>query len=175
MSTRDRADWILTYTGRQFYPLNPTAAAIDIEDIAHALAAINRYNGHSRVPISVAQHSVMVSHRVPPGDALWGLLHDAAEAYLGDCVSPLKHHTSYGRDYQVHEGRLMAAICHKFGLPLTCPSSVLRADHEQFQEEWKWLMDPSKRFTFKGSVETWEFYKARSEFMDRFLELTRAH
>jgi len=173
MSTRDASPWMYTYTGVQFTPLSPDPAQIKIEDIAHALAGINRYNGHTRQYITVAQHSYLVSYDVPECDALWGLLHDAAEAYLGDCISPLKHHTAYGQDYQKHEARLMLAICERFGLPAKCPASVLRADHKQLQDEFKWLLDPAKRFDRTLHANTMEPLKAELEFLNRFQELTR--
>lgn len=173
MSQRDASPWMYTFTGVQFTPLDPQLEQIRIEDIAHALAGINRYNGHTRYYITVAQHSLLVSHQVPAADALWGLLHDAAEAYLGDCISPLKHHTEYGKAYQAHEARLQAAICQRFGLPVACPVSVLRADHAQLQEEFKWLLDPAARTDRRLHVRTMPALEAELEFLNRFRELTK--
>jgi 5'-deoxynucleotidase YfbR-like HD superfamily hydrolase len=173
MTERDPSSWILTFMGEQFYPLAPAVERIHIEDIAHALGHLCRFNGHVRSYYSVAEHSLRVSHAVPAEAALWGLLHDAAEAYLGDVVRPLKHHTAYGEDYQRHEANLMAAICARFDLPPTCPSSVLRADHEQLQEEWRYLMDPTKRFEWRRQVTTMSPAQAELEFLNRYRELTK--
>jgi len=82
--------WIQTYTGKKFYPLEPRAEDVCIEDIAHHLALTNRFSGATALPYSVAQHSVLVSLHVPPRLALHGLLHDAAEAYLADIPGPIK-------------------------------------------------------------------------------------
>ncbi|MFG0247924.1 MAG: phosphohydrolase, partial [Phycisphaeraceae bacterium JB051] len=76
--------WIQTYTGKAFYPLREDPGIIDIRDIAHALSLQCRFNGHCSDFYSVAQHSVHVSEVVPQAFALWGLLHDAAEAYMSD-------------------------------------------------------------------------------------------
>lgn len=106
-----QGDWMLTYTGRQFFPFAPRAADVDLHDIAHALANMCRYAGHTRQFYSVAQHAVLVSNtifrdacrRVADPDShevkltaadnlaeRWALLHDAAEAYLQDVIRPLK-------------------------------------------------------------------------------------
>lgn len=63
---------------------------VDIRDIGHALAHVSRFGGHARGFYSVAQHSVLSSRLAVHGDKLWGLMHDAPEAYMGDLVSPLK-------------------------------------------------------------------------------------
>lgn len=94
MKTRDDA-WILTFTGRRVWPLDPRPEDICIEDIAHALALTCRFTGHCREFYSVAQHSVLVSCYVADqgGDAslqLAALLHDASEAYLPDVARPIK-------------------------------------------------------------------------------------
>ena len=81
---------ICTRHGTAVDVTDPRPEMIVIRDIAHALAAINRFNGHTARPYSVAQHSVMVSHFVPPELAWWGLMHDAHEAYIGDVASPIK-------------------------------------------------------------------------------------
>src|SRR5690242_11754504 len=85
-----RGDWMQTYTGRRFWPLDPRVDDIDIGDIAHHLSLVCRFAGACREFYSVAQHCVGVSYVCDPKDALWGLLHDAAEAYVGDMVRPLK-------------------------------------------------------------------------------------
>ncbi len=82
--------WLITASGRKVDILKPDLASICIEDIAHALALQCRFNGHTRVFYSVAQHSVECSWIAKPAYAMECLLHDAAEAYLGDIVSPLK-------------------------------------------------------------------------------------
>src|ERR1019366_9954250 len=80
---------IRTYSGVRFKPLDPDPA-VGISDIAHALANQCRFGGHSSAFYSVAQHSVRVSEICAAEDALWGLLHDASEAYLVDVPAPLK-------------------------------------------------------------------------------------
>lgn len=95
-------NWISTYTGRVFYPLNPQPESIDIRDIAHALSLMTRFNGHCSTFYSIAEHSVrcynlfnsryhgytnQLSRRK---GALRVLLHDAAEAYVSDCPRPIK-------------------------------------------------------------------------------------
>ncbi len=80
-----------TFSRTMFYPLDPHPEDVHIVDIAHALANICRFGGHAKRFYSVAQHSVLVSRIVEPEDALHGLMHDAAEAYVGDVVRPIKH------------------------------------------------------------------------------------
>ena len=81
MSER-RGDWIQTYLGIQFWPLDPRPEEVMLFDIAHSLSNMCRFTGHCREFYSVAQHSVIVSQNVPREDAAWGLLHDASEAYM---------------------------------------------------------------------------------------------
>jgi len=85
-----QGDWAQTYTGKEFWPLDPRPNEVDIRDIAHALSLQCRFNGHCESFYSVAQHSILVSKLVRPSEALPGLLHDATEAYMGDIVRPLK-------------------------------------------------------------------------------------
>ena len=83
-----------TFTGRLFDPFNPDPALIDLRDIAHALGNICRFGGHSRRYYSVAEHSILVASLVPEPLRLPALLHDAAEAYLGDIITPIKRWTT---------------------------------------------------------------------------------
>lgn len=89
---RDSKNSIIeTWSGHFFDLLHPEESVICIEDIAHHLAAENRYNGATRVPISVAQHSLLVADQFSePWEKIYALLHDAHEAYCKDLPRPLK-------------------------------------------------------------------------------------
>lgn len=93
---------------------NPTPEMIRLEDIAHALAKICRFCGHVKKLYTVAQHSCLVASLVPPPLMQEALLHDAAEAYLGDVIKPLK--VLLGKTYSDLERRFEAVIVEKFGL-----------------------------------------------------------
>jgi uncharacterized protein len=89
-----KGDWIETYTGKKFWPLDPRPEDICIKDIAHALSCTCRYNGHCKHFFSVAQHSLNCSNfalrEFNYRYALLALLHDAAEAYVSDIARPIK-------------------------------------------------------------------------------------
>ena len=119
--------WMQTYARVPFEPLQPVPDQIRIEDIAHALSMICRFGGHSRDFYSVAEHSLLVSYACDPKDALAGLLHDAAEAYVGDLIRPIKHLPQLYA-YREAEDRLLAMILHREGLAPELPWSVHRAD-----------------------------------------------
>jgi hypothetical protein len=135
------AGWIQTFTGRKVTPLDLRPEMIDLRDIAHSLAIQARFSGHTTAPSSVAQHSVLVSFYCDEADALWGLLHDASEAYLIDLPRPLKALESIGRPYLEAEARAMAVICDRFGLPREMPPSVRLADDRALATEKRDLMD----------------------------------
>lgn len=138
---RQGSDWIQTFTGKQFYPLEPRVEDIDIMDIAHSLSLQCRFAGHVEEFYSVGQHSVLVSLHCDPEDALWGLLHDAAEAYLVDLPRPLKHHPGFGV-YREAEDRVMGVVCEKFGLAKEMPQSVHWADGVLLATEKRDLLGP---------------------------------
>lgn len=140
-STRTRVgNWIETYTGLQFWPLDPRPEDICIEDIAHSLANQCRFAGHVSRFYSVAQHCHLASQLVPPEDALWALLHDATEAYLVDLPRPIKSDEEFGVIYREAEERVMLAICTKFGLSAAMPASVKYADNLLVVNEARTLM-----------------------------------
>ena len=121
-----------TVTGLRVDPLNLSVSDIEIIDIAHALSRQCRYNGHTEGFLSVARHSIWVAQRLQDRKygrrtILTGLLHDAAEAYLGDMIRPLKH-GSLGDGYKVVELALEEKIAEAFGLFSPLPDRVLEAD-----------------------------------------------
>ncbi|MBI4800335.1 MAG: phosphohydrolase [Desulfarculus sp.] len=170
-----RGPWNQVHSGRAFYPLDPRPEDVDLGDIAHALANLCRYNGHSRRFYSVAEHSVHVSRALPPGLALWGLLHDAAEAYLGDFTRPLKQAVP---EIKTVEDLVLKAVAMRLGLGWPCPPEIKQADLAMLAAEahqvmavpprdW-WLPEPP----LAATVEFWPPAKAESMFRLRYLEIT---
>ena len=138
MTNQNRhGDRMMTVSGRTFWPLDPRPEEIAIEDIAHSLAHQCRYAGHTRAFYSVAQHSVLVAQNLPPELRLWGLLHDASEAYLVDLPRPVKRFIT---GYAEAEDRLMRCIADRFGLCWPCPPQVKRVDAAILTDEMQQLM-----------------------------------
>ena len=135
----DRSDvtppraWQRMLSGRRLDLLDPSPLDIEIEDIAHGLARVARWNGQTIGPaiFSVAQHSVLVEAifgtmeaGLPKAERLAALLHDAPEYVVGDMISPFK--AVIGGDYKAVEHRLLAAIHLRFGLPATLPEALTK-------------------------------------------------
>lgn len=133
-------DWMQTFSGQAFYPLDPRPADIMIEDIAHALGNLCRFNGHCTDFYSVAQHSVMVASLVQDRLAMTALLHDASEAYLSDMPRPLKRGSEIGRLYRDAEYRMERTIAARFGLVFPWPAPVREADERMLATECRDLM-----------------------------------
>lgn len=107
--------WITTYTGRRFDPGDIREEAIALEDIAHALGNLCRFTGHCARFYSVAEHSCHVSDHAPHERSAWGLLHDAAEAYIADLNTPIKRRPGL-EGYSALEDEIQAAIAKRFGV-----------------------------------------------------------
>ena len=100
---------ITLFDGSAMDLADPSNAPVDVNVLALVLSRLARFNGHTRQFYSVAQHSVFVSHLVPDDHALAGLLHDAAEAYVGDIASPLKR--LLGRTIEDLEDEILFRVC----------------------------------------------------------------
>ncbi len=118
-------------SGRRLDLLDPSPMDIEVEDIAHGLARVARWNGQTvgEHAFSVAQHSVVVeeivAHVQPDIEPRWrlaALLHDASEYVIGDMISPFK--AALGYDYKTFEERLETAIHVRFGLPAKTPVAI---------------------------------------------------
>lgn len=131
--------WQRMLSGRRLDLLDPSPLDVEIEDIAHGLARVARWNGQTRGDhvFSVAQHSLLVeaiaghiSGEMPAASRLMALLHDAPEYVVGDMISPFK--AAVGDAYKVVEHRLMGAIHLRYGLPADAPpvlaKQIKRAD-----------------------------------------------
>lgn len=125
--------WQRMLSGRRLDLLDPTPMDIEIEDIAHGLAFVARWNGQTSgdYAYSVAEHSLLVEQlfaRIAPRQpATWrlaALLHDAPEYVIGDMISPVK--ASVGPGYGALDERLTAAIHIRFGLPAALPAAIKR-------------------------------------------------
>lgn len=129
--------WQRMLSGRRLDLLNPSPLDIEIEDIAHGLSRVARWNGqtHGEHTYSVAQHSLLVeqifqilfpqSHN---DECLLALLHDASEYVIGDMISPFK--AVIGKQYQLVEKRIQDTICIRFSLPVNPPLKLLKKSNK---------------------------------------------
>ncbi len=126
--------WQRMLSGRRLDLLDPSPSDIEIEDIAHGLARVARWNGQTvgDHAFSVAQHALLVEEIVAANDRstpsrwlLAALLHDAPEYVIGDLISPFK--AAVGLDYKAFEVRLLQAIHRRFGLPAALPEPITAA------------------------------------------------
>lgn len=173
--SRSRADWIQTFTGRQYWPAAPHPDDIDIKDIAHALSHECRYGGHCRKFYSVAEHSYWVSALVPREHAFVALLHDAPEAYIKDIPRPIKRSLP---DYRALEDLNWGAIAAKFSLPIELPDCVHHADIAMLLSEQRALMPIRLWDQEEFHIEPAQFVplcwppaKAKQMFLNRYMEL----
>lgn len=177
-----KGDFICTYTGVHFYPLDPRPEEIKIEDIAHALARICRFNGHLDIFYSVGQHVLTVATELSlrgysPKIALYGLVHDFSEAYITDIPTPVKN---FLPDYQEVENNLQKAIYDALiGFPITEEeySVVKQVDHEvllveayRMSKHQNWVKEvPALEGNYKFRIENPEDVEARIISLYRYL------
>ena len=143
----ERSGWLHTYKGVKFYPSSPKIEEIDIEDIAHALANVCRFGGHTRKFYSVAQHSVIVSKIIAKGFEKEGLLHDAPEAYIGDMVRPIKNVSEVGAAFKKIEKIVADAVEKRFKIRALDSEEVQVADDTVLATEARDIMHGTKDWT----------------------------
>jgi uncharacterized protein len=188
--------WQRMLSGRRLDLLDPSPLDIEVEDIAHGLARVARWNGQTHGPhiFSVAQHCLLVealarakTPRLDDARRLAVLLHDAPEYVIGDMISPFK--VVIGDDYKAVERRLLAAIHRRFGLPTPSPPEldalIKSADHAAAYLEATRLAGftaaEARRFfgrppTFSAAMERdylkpWPAVTAQARYLDRFKKL----
>lgn len=174
LARRAESPWILTHTGKMFHLFEATPEEICIEDIAHALAHLCRFGGHTRRFYSVAEHCVMMSRVLP---TLECLLHDAAEAYVGDMVQPLKRQVELYRDV---EADVAVAVARKFNLPVRVEPLIKTLDLRMLVTERNQLLGPRQDWEVDlAGYEPLPFVLeclppplAKQQFLQRYQELT---
>ena len=191
--------WQRMLSGRRLDLLDPSPLDVEVDDIAHGLARVARWNGQTKGAhiFSVAQHALLVEAlaraKVPRLDRngrLAVLLHDTPEYVIGDMISPFK--TVIGDSYKAVEKRLLAAIHLRFGLPAKLPESlqnlIKAADRSAAYLEATRLAgfaeDEARNFfgpppKFSGTLERdhlspWPAGTAQARYRDRFEKLLRA-
>jgi hypothetical protein len=174
--------FLQTVSGRRVNPFDPDPSQLDIGDIARALGNLCRFGGHSRVFYSVAQHSVIVSELVEQRggdveDVFAALMHDAAEAYLGDMPHPIKHRSPLGAAFKEAEDQLEAALRAHFRIRPEVPE-IKRADRALLATErlafssdtWHWPeLDGVEPLDLE--LEAWPPDEAARAFSARYAEL----
>jgi 5'-deoxynucleotidase YfbR-like HD superfamily hydrolase len=167
-----------TITGK-FVDFENKTVEVCIEDIAHSLSLQNRFAGHTKRPYNVAHHSIIVSKNVPKEFALWGLLHDSGEAYVGDMIAPIK--SEYIKNL---EESFLALVAKKFGLKLPVPHEVTVADRRVLLTEmnspeiYNQDVEPFgvekhlRPYVFQINPLDW--FISKQLFLDRFYDLMRS-
>lgn len=196
-----KGDWMQTYSGRQYWPLDPRAAEVDLQDIAHHLGMLCRYCGACRRFYSVAEHSVgvlhvvtewlaAIAHPAPLPIRLHALLHDAPEAYCHDLIRPIKRCVEGYAEVEEANAKAIA-----WGLRLPIISGVERdliksADNAMLLAEQaalmapapaKWapidvpqpMLDEAARFLRRNST-GWTPEEAKAEFLGEYEHLRAA-
>lgn len=156
---------IQTLSGKQFSLFDPTPEMIDIRDIAAGLSNKGHFSGLTPSFFSIAQHSVMVCDEfsfwdpfIDPGLKLLALLHDAAEAYIGDMIKPLKVRIP---QFSEVEDNIMKAICAKYGMDFSRLHFIKPTDIFIQEVEYN-------AFYREGRITYMTPEKAKHEFLDRF-------
>ena len=171
---KPQSDWIQTYTGRQFWPLEPRPGDVCIEDIAHSLANQCRFAGHSSQFYSVAQHCCLMYATAPGWLRPQALMHDAAEAYITDIPRPLKGMLKINDI----ERQVEHAISKRFGFQWPFSPELHDLDNRMLATEKRDLMVYGNSWTsieglepFHLPVVPWSPFTAEVMFLKLFSDL----
>lgn len=168
------APWIETYTGKQFWFLDPSPEMFDINDISHALSMVCRYAGHVTRFYSVATHCCLMADQFKhdPHLHLAALMHDASEAYIGDMPRPLKQQISA---FRWVEERIEEVLATAFGLTYPIPKEIKAADLRITIDERRALKPRSTRMWAEDdltplgvTIPHWPPSRAKAEFLKRY-------
>jgi len=178
--TKRRGDWMITVSGRRFYPLDPRPDDLDWNDVGHHLSRLCRYGGAVEDWYTVAEHSaLMCDHFLAIGDpdaARYAIVHDGPEAYIGDLIRPIKPDIPAFRDI---EAPIEIMMLDMLGLPPELPTVIKIADaliigderQQLFRADIlaraRWVVDGTLGVTCRR----WDRDQARQEWLIRFRAL----
>ena len=178
--TLNAGPYLQTVSGRRVNPFDPDPDQIELADIARALANQCRFGGHCLTFYSVAQHCVLVSELIEEEggdaeDALAALMHDAAEAYLGDLPHPIKHRSELGARFIEAEKPLEQVICDRFSITDSSSAAIKRIDRALLAterrafsaERWQWP-ELSGVEALALELQAWSPDEAAEAFVRRF-------
>ncbi|UZE51104.1 phosphohydrolase [Rhodopseudomonas sp. P2A-2r] len=171
-------DWMQTFTGRQYWPLDPRVDEVDITDIAEALSKLCRYGGHTRRFYSVAEHCVLLARSpiCPPRYRFAALMHDASEGYVVDVIRPIK---PYLGGYAEIEHANMVVIAERYGFAWPMPPIIKEMDARILHDERDQAMAyPPADWNVPGAaldvqLQFWSPTRACDEFLAAFREFSR--
>lgn len=167
---------ILTNTGNYFNFQDPGNSHISIQDIAHSLSNLCRFNGHVNKFYSVAQHSILVARMVPKEYRWQALMHDAVEAYTGDMASPLKRLIP---QYVAIEQFIQGFIFDRYDIPQDLHGSVKHADLRALatedrdlmpyhDDEWPCLRGVKPHIETIKAMEPWMAYESFMHHVEKY-------
>lgn len=181
--------WIQTYSGKRVNLLSFMECDVSLQDIAHSLANLCRFNGHTIEYYSVAQHSVLVSYLVREQHAIGGLMHDAAEAYIGDIIRPIKRISYPLEKIEDHIKTKIIGALGRFDIDIVS-DEITAADNNALKAEANLLITkPPNSWFISGlndkmtetaenwlkEVGFWLPEVAKEKFKDRYQQLTGYH
>ena len=180
-----KGNFIYTYSGVRFYPLDPRPEDINIPDIAHALAQSCRFTGHTSKFYSVAEHAVrMACEALKQGMsrelAFVALMHDASEAYIVDVPRPLKAEPYFGALYKKYEEGIMEVVAAKYNFAWPMPDEIKILDNRLLNTEQRDLMPPAANTEvwfpdagiLKRKICPWSPAKAEKKFLEEVYHLS---
>lgn len=171
-----KGDWMQTYLGAKFYPLDARPEEVSITDIAKALGKLCRFGGHCLRFYSVAEHCVLLAKAMPKEFQFRALMDDAAEGYLGDMIRPIKNDSP---EYKQREAALSAIILPRFGLDPECPPLLTECDQRILTDEQTQNMaKPPEQWITRAeplgvTLQFWPPEEAARQFLIMFNQLCR--
>lgn len=168
-------DWISTFSGGRWYPLDPRIEEVKIEDIAHSLSMLCRYNGHCKFFYSVAEHCWLLSYAVPDPYKLEALVHDGSEAYMSDIPRPFKYSDSMALFREI-EDKNAEVVYNYVGLSYPESAIVKQYDKRIIRNEGEVLLPHCDWFNSLEKIPDieivgYEPQRMEQLYLDRYYEL----
>lgn len=188
--TDRKSNYMHVFSGGKYYPFEPRVEEVNVEDIAHSLATKARWNGHTRFPVWVAQHSVYTALCDVPGansyqDRLERLMHDAPEYVVGDLIRPLKYSPEFSLPFKKVEDLNEKIIAEAIDLSFPHKPHVKIADEMVTTAEHQQVVNRDENVVFDNmmhddsncapfEIEEWTWRQAKAAFLALYDALSLA-